>query len=268
MMTYAKDQRIWRYMDLAKYLDLLRTESLYLSPISSFEDRWEGATGVYDLQRDVSRFKGVFENGTPDMDRRMAEGLEEAAAADRDRVFVNCWHANDFESSAMWKLYGITGNSIAIESTIEELAAVGSDEPEKQDLSTVMAVSYHDLLRTPLPHEDAFNLHARYSYKRTSFDHEKEIRLIHYQLERAKDRPIRGLRFGADLSQLIERVVVSPDAAPWFKDVVSDVTAKYGFDFQVQESELNVKPTYGTGHYEFGAAPKWGAEGRSGKPVT
>ncbi len=47
-----------------------------------------------------------------------------------------------------------------------------------------------------------------------------------------------GRNVKVDLSNLIERVYVSPDADPWFVDVVKVVLEKFDIDAEVVHSEL------------------------------
>jgi hypothetical protein len=41
----------------------------------------------------------------------------------KDRYFVSCWHMSEYESDAMWKLYGASNNCVAIRSTFARLKA-------------------------------------------------------------------------------------------------------------------------------------------------
>jgi len=36
-------------------------------------------------------------------------------------IAVNCWHANDCESEAMWRLYADNGKAVAIETSVDAL---------------------------------------------------------------------------------------------------------------------------------------------------
>lgn len=272
-MPYTGEQKIWRYMDLAKYLDLLRTQSLYLSSLTAFEDPWEGATSSYNFERDLinSATQSGMDIGSV---AQMLAKHEDFAASQRQAVYVSCWHANDYESEAMWKLYGMTGNSIAIESSIERLASSSREDTSEDGPTSLVAVRYRDLAKQSLPHEDAFNMLSKHAYKRLSFQHEREVRLIHLLIDTKKmstgsnsfsyDLAPTGRPIAVDLEMLVSRVVVSPKAQPWFREVVLDATKKYLFNFSIDESEMNSKPTYGSSHYPMGAAPKWGSTGPFG----
>lgn len=39
----------------------------------------------------------------------------------RKHTYISCWHANEFESAAMWDLYSKNDASVAIETTYAEI---------------------------------------------------------------------------------------------------------------------------------------------------
>ena len=107
--------RIWRYMDLAKYLSFLKTKSIRLSRADTFEDPYEGLINnptVQVMQNVVPGKQQPFE-----LARNFADQLEE----DRKSTFVNCWHWSESESAAMWKLYSNNDYCVAIVSNIPRL---------------------------------------------------------------------------------------------------------------------------------------------------
>lgn len=252
-MSYGRNAKIWRYMDLSKYLNLLSTSALYLPSLPAFEDAWEGATGVYAPDRDVTAIP-AFLDRTPEADRQFIDSIEYGADMDRRSVYVSCWHANESESEAMWKLYGKSGGSIAIQTTIDRLETIGPPA-ESDGPSGIYCVRYRDLSRESMDVSDAFDGLARYTYKRPSFSHEREVRLIFRSLnfDEISTGPGKidprlwpwGRNFKVDLEDLVQKVVISPQSPAWFHDVVKDATKKYGFSFRVEGSEMNLRPTYG-----------------------
>ncbi|MED1409799.1 hypothetical protein [Bacillus paramycoides] len=52
------------------------------------------------------------------------------------------------------------------------------------------------------------------------------------------DESIIGKNIRMNLDELIEKVYVSPDAAPWFVEVVKVVLEKFGVDAEVIYSDL------------------------------
>ena len=52
-----------------------------------------------------------------------------------------------------------------------------------------------------------------------------------------------GMSFNIDVKKLIDEVIISPYAEGWVTDTVKSVVHKYGFDFEVNPSELLENPT-------------------------
>ncbi len=100
--------------------------------------------------------------------------------------------------------------------------------------------------------------------KRSSYEYEHEVRLVHWltggfhdALEKAvwndatmryddlieDPRPITpGISLGCDVDVLIERVIVSPFAPPWYSSMIEKVREKLGYCFPVHRSNLLVSP--------------------------
>jgi hypothetical protein len=51
-----------------------------------------------------------------------------------------------------------------------------------------------------------------------------------------------GYDVGIDLSELVEGVVVAPEAADWLVDLVRDVSTRYGLAVPVSRSDLDTDP--------------------------
>lgn len=259
--------KIWRYMDLPKFIDLLRTSSLYFASLPTMEDEWEGAVApLGDSTASVDFLLSAF-GGTTESARSFIDSQERHNDASRAGVFINCWHRSEVESAAMWKLYEPTGRGIAIHSTVGHLCSSIQDAKESQ----LVEVQYVDFNRRGSL--DVYNLDRRYSYKRESFRHEQELRLQHFDLmplrpktafELAENPPLSeqsptvdyenvidlstlpaGKHFSVDLTQLVQGLVVAPDAPGWFIEVVRDIAARYGHSFPVSSSAMLHRPRYG-----------------------
>jgi hypothetical protein len=149
-------------------------------------------------------------------------------------TYASCWHLNDGESAAMWSLYGHT-QGVAIQTKVSRLIASFDEDV------TVVAVEY---CPEP-PYASLGNLKV---WKRTSFAHEREIRLIRFGelpddpsnfppalLQNVTD----GVPVPVDVRRLIEHVYVSPREHPWVADVIRTAVRKHGFeDIPVQRSPL------------------------------
>ncbi|MGC9948737.1 MAG: hypothetical protein ABSF64_20405 [Bryobacteraceae bacterium] len=101
---------LWRYMDLARFLVLIDRKKLYFSRLPELEDAWEGAWSPSDP---------LFERDPKYM-------LIAASHLTSSLPLVSCWHENESESVAMWKLYVSGKEGVAIKTTVSSLVKVAS----------------------------------------------------------------------------------------------------------------------------------------------
>ncbi len=147
-MTDSPEIKIWKYMDLGKFISLLTTKCLYFACPSQFQDLSEGTlpkTHVDALSKMLQEqfvkptlsLRQQFAALSPaalqefdDITRKGAVDLRDASRTATLRFGVSCWHKSEYESEAMWKLYAAAGQGIAIESTIGQLDAALGNRPE------------------------------------------------------------------------------------------------------------------------------------------
>ena len=281
---------IWRYMDFAQLVSLLENRALFYCRADKLGDPFEGAwsdptrkllrmdddtkvkvhgdkVSLFDVNDnpvvrfDLSAFGG---NGPADANTIVRRWQEMMLRTKDDARFtlINCWHENDNESEAMWKLYASQGYGVAIKSSFGRL--VRSFKTRLPDI--IARVNYISYDAMPMPLVSS----APFLHKRISFEHEHEVRaLITEHKERAsatrpKQRPVGserfsysardvdystdvcdvGLNYDVDVGQLILEVVVSPYAPPWLVDLTCSVVERYGFAFPVRQSDLAKEPRW------------------------
>jgi hypothetical protein len=207
--------------------------------------------------------KGEFtfqiEEKMHDLHREMYETMAYKLEWSRNWTFITCWHMNDIESAAMWKLYAQSSQAIAVQSTFNRLfnclrphVIPPHGEPR---LGKVVYIDYN---REVVPQ----NIHlSEFFHKRKSFEHEAELRGVIQELplipvEWNKDgsvnaseydieKPIvTGKKLPVNLNELIENVYVAPTSPTWFLDLVNSVLKKYGLDIKVFRSSLDEDPLY------------------------
>lgn len=96
-----ENQRIWRYVDFTKFVDLLETGALFFSRVSSLDDAFEGSFPA--AQTVLERVKGALLPGSisPDATIELSPDLDHVWKTMRYWAMVSCWHASDYESAAM-----------------------------------------------------------------------------------------------------------------------------------------------------------------------
>jgi len=163
--------------------------------------------------------------------QKLLADLELGGQFSRKHTFISCWHENEHESEAMWKLYSsYLDNAIAVRTSYDSLYRSLGCNPS----ISIGRVLYIDLSKGYAGINEAF------WRKRKSFAHEKEVRAIVVDLECSDT----GKIIYCDLSILIEEVFVSPSAPSWFVSLVNDVNKKYDIDVCVSTSELIEEPFF------------------------
>lgn len=231
------DALIWRYMDFTKFVAMLDTGGLYFARSDRFDDPYEGATSHANpaLRERVYQDQPI----PPEIAKQISSFNQWV----RHWTYLNCWHLNDHESAAMWKLYGVTHESIAIRSAFAKLQAAlaGGDV-------FLGLVRYIDYQTDWLPEGNAF---WPFVHKRKSFEHEREVRGVIQNLPKQNDQipiglpnPEQGCIITVDLNLLIDHVTISPTAPLWFVDLVQHTVERFGYQFKISQSSLTQQPIY------------------------
>lgn len=276
-----KNQKIWRYLDFTKLVQLLETESLYFCRADKFEDPFEGAvTYLTHEARNYIQDKG----GAIQRSQQALEWNKQIAEVNRkSRRFygVNCWHMNNCESAAMWSLYVTLNEGVAIQSTYKRLVDSLSETNESVYIGKVRYIDYKtDFINSG-------NMFAPFLHKRRSFLHENELRaiihkfpdyppmtIVDWTLDSSEDAEVElpdpmpvhipgtplktselipvppgksmdhGLDVSVCLDTLIERIYVSPNSPSWFGNLVDSILKKYGMKAEIHQSNLTDSPLF------------------------
>lgn len=272
--------RLWRYTDLSKFVDLLTSRLLWLSnaEVLAGDDPYEGLPGVVRFPHRIWRTI----DDVPDMLRRQILAIycrrteltpQEAFKSwfmmeeerclttqfGRRQFYVNCWHAAEHESVAMWRIYASPGAGVAIVSNGGRIETALAPEPRQIHLG---AVRYVDPTIVEIGTQNTFDT---LMVKRSSYSYEQEVRLVHWDTEDHHDplanfawneetmrfndiiddpRPLTpGISCQCDLDTLIERVIVSPFAPSWYLLMIERLREQLGFQFPVISSTLLTAPS-------------------------
>lgn len=239
--------KVWRFMGLAKFLSMLNTKYLYFARSDKLGDPFEGSITFMDseIERSITEEESLARRYYPEMTfeavKNMYSNASEMRKNIRSQMFINCWHMNDHESAAMWKLYGEHNESVCIQS---DFISLNEALPKECHIGIVKYISYRDKIT------ESKYLFTPFLYKRKSFEHEREIRAIFWKIEISNNQIIlgseseHGIPIPVSLDSLIHNVFVSPAAPPWFRDVVEDASAKYNLAAPVHQSSLTESPIF------------------------
>jgi hypothetical protein len=208
------DAPIWRFTDLAKFLSLLVRRDLYFHRADLQEDPFEGA---------IWKLYGQDGNRTPHLPDKARRLLD-------DGVFVNSWHCNEYESMAMWKIYGAESSGIALRSTYNRLVRCFEDTEEPIHVGVVR---YEDFDEGAGAQDDDWLPFMR---KRKAYEYEQELRAV----TTCREEDATGVYVAIDLGELVERVVLAPGTPGWVLEVARNLAGRYELDAPIEASEIDV----------------------------
>lgn len=254
----SDDVILWRYMSLDKFIHMIDSKTIFLSPLSYFKnsDPLEGylprkfhmeMENTLRSMRDSLRegygnipdeMMDFFNKHNANSDLRM-ELMKEKV---RGRQSICCWYESKFESEAMWKLYGDNGKSIAIKTTVGSLK--NSIESESNDnLVCLDRIKYLDFDDIDLNEDELLENNraiASILFKRKEYEHEKEVRLYHkpdeYDLFHPQDTmftdywekyKIKPYFINVNINEMIHDIVISPFVSEPYESSVKAICSKY-----------------------------------------
>jgi len=225
----ADNSYIWRYYPLENFLSLLTSNQLLFAKASSFEDPYEGDYGAAAKQR----IREKYGDGQYLRDFNTFEFL-------REHTYISCWHENEHESDAMWKLYG---NAIAVKAKYSSIRNLLSwSETEVKHSGRVNYIDY------ATEHINVDSSYLPYFFKRISFAHEREVRfLIQEHRYDWNEYPVPAvpcktaqLKINADLDEF----VLSPTMKPYVANAIEQIVRQAGIEIPVRRSTLLNRPVW------------------------
>ncbi|MDP3266851.1 MAG: DUF2971 domain-containing protein [Sulfuricurvum sp.] len=216
--------KIWRYMDLTKFISLLSNKALYFASPEVFDDPYEFYLPDSDNEHLSKVKKDVLEGIERDnskisempfikkmIEQAQDKSIETESSEFRKKYGVSCWHINEYENDALWKIYSNQGQGIAIETTSERLqAALKYKYP-----ITFGKVRYENYDKSKFQQG---HIHTFGFIKRKAFEYEKEYRAV-VKLIKEEDYN-NGCLIDVDLDKLVEKIHISPLMPKYFLDSV------------------------------------------------
>lgn len=202
--------KLWRFIDLYKFEDLIKSQSLYFSRLDQFSDKLEGVSPN-------SCIKAILNDQEKNKDQKKeAIRLYKIRMESNRKVgFACCWHINDYLNMKMWELYcKDPTQSICIETSVNRL-------------DKVLIKSKLPFLVEPIQYftEPYFNQNAYWFptlFKRAEFKHEQEYRSILF----VQGFDLKGLRIKINAQEMIRRIYIYPNASKdFFKRIREHVKA-------------------------------------------
>jgi len=231
---------IYRYMGVDQFMSLISSSKLHFTRLDEFEDKWEGAMPEREREDFVQLAR------ERDVQPEVIKSFFDYFYRFKTTVFANCWHEGEHESAAMWKLYGQHESNIAVVTSMKMLReSMVEDKESKIHCGRVKYIDY----KKDFPKID--HLLGYSLLKRKSFSHEKEVRLIMWDMPEGdlpsekfdKERKKEGVDVPVVLDKLIVKILVSPKAAGWYVNTLRKVCDGFGLSgVPVTKSDLDKEP--------------------------
>lgn len=228
-----ESQKLWRYMDLSKFVSLIEKNTLWLARADTFRDKHEGRFPD-DMRTTIEKAYEEFD----DNDSSVVKDADDFQDYLRKNTFISCWHKNFDENMVMWEIYGRDTSALAIQTTVGNMensldsSSVSGHSLKLKNVKYLRA----DEISGVLPYEECFFI------KRPHFSFEEEVRISLDTYSRYS--PTKKTPYGYDLrvniNELIKKILVHPDSPDWFMSVINSITKKYGVHAPV------VRGLYGT----------------------
>ncbi len=226
--------RIWRYMDMWKFEDMLATSSLHFTRADCLDDPLEGSwqpSRVYEVYKESGK--------------QYIKDLKYWEKVFRTTAAVNCWHINNSESEKMWKLFIPSGDGIVIQSAYGLLKNVMQQCNE--GTSFIGMMRYIDYEKEKFESCTPYTLGRFtdfFTYKDQNFKHENELRAVIMAMAEDKDHPAKpipqkGIKLKINLGNLINAVYLSPYSQNWNLDLLKKLVSDYKVDTKVMPSSFH-----------------------------
>jgi hypothetical protein len=235
--------RIWRYVSLTKFTWLLQKRALYFCRSDLMGDPFEGYSTRPRPALEEEFVRSLMsdpQNSLTEADaRRHFRLIMGIGPSLRKDLFLNCWHMNEEESFAMWKIYASRNDSVCIQSRFLKLHSL---LPDYCFLGVVRYIDYDT------DYIDWTNSLNYIVHKRQTFAHERELRSVIWAVQHLQDKlkfvENRGIEVPIDPNALVETIFLSPDSEPILQDVVSGLLQTYGITAPVVRSQVNAPPDW------------------------
>ena len=215
---------IWRYMSLAKFLDLLVNSCLFFADVRCLTDKNE----AFIPEKTLAVKKG-------ELMRKGYGGQELTNELDQFRQrydpmqlqpLINCWSRNQHESYALWKIY-LSGSTdgVAIRTTFSKLRQSIIRMNGDSDLTICYGiVQYEDYLK-----ETELSKCRLIITKRKPYEYEREVRLFILNASQSTKHTnsLKCSRINVDVEHLVQQIFISPFADDWLFECLKAILNKY-----------------------------------------
>ncbi|MDR3563504.1 MAG: hypothetical protein P4N59_19005 [Negativicutes bacterium] len=241
ILSPSDDTPLWRYMDFTKFVALLDKQALYFcrGDILKDLDPYEGSYTKGEIEFLDAQAQMLFK-GKPEVQYQVFSELNRRNSMTMlGMVFVNCWHANYYESIAMWRVFTAANTGIAIKTDYNSLNNSLSGVSKDIFAGVVQYIDHYGNIVQNAAGQGFIPI----TRKNLAYQYEQEVRLMimhvdekpryedlvikGVQVTQALPSSIPGMNLPVNLNELIHDIYVDPKADPWFVELVGEVFNTY-----------------------------------------
>jgi len=229
-----------RYISFGKLISTLE-QGFFIPKANLFTDNWEGNLHLFNGEKDQFQTKSELVTA-------------------KDWVYVSCWYQDEPESHAMWNSYGQSNDSLAIQTTNDDLKSA-------YNASTFDPMcSYFDKVYYQQP-DNAHNLYDRknifpwfsdnndfilnskishityklyHKHKAFSFENEARLVLVDNDANLENNNDKAGIHLSVEHSrEMIKKIILHPNCSDWFENSIRKlIKDTYKLDIPICKSSL------------------------------
>jgi hypothetical protein len=218
------ETKIWRYMDLPKFLSLLDKRALFFAQVKHLPDKSEG------------HMPGML--GGTDVGNMYKQMRDHHPTSWTTYLVVNCWHISNYEKDAMWGRYLASYPGIAVQSTVKRVSESLNISPLRRVYSG--KVNYFDL--EIKPGSEGVPTEFFYFHKRPEYEHDQEYRVLGDVEDIDLANHNGGVYVPSDMNTLIENIYTAPKSPGWFTELISSISKKYDVTAEIRPSRIGEDP--------------------------
>lgn len=226
--------KIWKYMNLEKFLYLLQNKKLYMASIYTLFKKFDKLEGK--LYPETKQY--IIEDGksmTIELERRYGVPVRDVTAKTNKilvdnlvhNTFASCWHIGENDTPCMWAIYASRKLGIVIQSTYKRL----HDALDTNHKICLGFVKY----QTP-PKKNLLNQYEHFLHKREPYRFENELRVLITNNNKERYHP--HLDISVNLDELLENVYIKPGTKESYRKSISELMRKYCINRLVLPSSL------------------------------
>lgn len=261
--TPSESTNLWRYVDFTQFISVIEHECLWFTNMDEFDDPYEGIVPLKNIEGHIENIRNRL-----NVSKDMAIGVYEIVLPHfklDSTLYVNSWHANEYESAALWSQYLESGQGVAIKTDTRKLrnalsqddwdVEIGFDSSISSEQVIIGEIDYIDYQNDDIPDGD---ISLGY-HKRRSFEHENEVRIsfeapivdnsgmLMYNilaLNWISDNLRHGAYVPIELDILVDEIYVAPTSKQWHYDLIKQILDTHSIDCSVRQSEIDSSPAY------------------------